>query len=64
MEEFAAKMRGSLEESYPELVDNVRRESDEPAPETPDLLDCKGIDIDDNKLRSWVKSWGYGDENK
>jgi len=64
MEEFAQKMRGSLESTAPELVENVRRESDEPAPDAPDLLDKHGIDIDDNKLRSWVKSWGYGDENK
>jgi hypothetical protein len=64
MEEFAQKMRGSLETQYPELVENVRRESDEPAPDTPDLLDRHGIDIDDTKMRSWVKSWGYGDENK
>jgi hypothetical protein len=57
-------MRTNVEDSLPELVDHVRRESPEPGPEVPDLLDRKGIDIQESKLYNWVKSWGYGDEDK
>ncbi|RSH86121.1 uncharacterized protein EHS24_004347 [Apiotrichum porosum] len=64
MEEFTAKMRENVEESMPEFIENVRRESEEPAPEIPDLLDRKGIDLHEGKLYAFVKSWGYGDEDK
>lgn len=57
-------MRENVEESMPEFIENVRRESDEPAPEIPDLLDRKGIDLHEGKLYAFVKSWGYGDEDK
>lgn len=64
MEGFVARMRGTLEDTFPEFVESVRRESDEPTPDAPDVMDKWGMDIDDHKLRTWVKSLGHGDESK
>lgn len=57
-------MRENLEQAAPEFVGSVRREGEEPTPDAPELMDKWGHDIDDGKLREWVKGLGYGDESK
>lgn len=54
MEEFAHKMRGSLEGTYPEFIAQVRREGDEPVPDTPVLMDRHG-ELDEPKFDDWIR---------
>lgn len=55
MEEFAHKMRGGLEGTYPEFIAQVRREGDEAPPETPTLLTRHG-ELDEPKFDDWIRS--------
>ncbi|BEJ17028.1 hypothetical protein CspHIS471_0604290 [Cutaneotrichosporon sp. HIS471] len=54
MEEFAARMRGSLEETYPELIQQVRREGDEAPIDAPDLLTRHG-EFNEPKFDDWIR---------
>ncbi|CAK9784421.1 hypothetical protein CC85DRAFT_327567 [Cutaneotrichosporon oleaginosum] len=54
MEEFAARMRGSLEETYPELIQQVRREGDEAPVDAPDLLTRHG-EFNEPKFDDWIR---------
>ncbi|GMK59456.1 hypothetical protein CspeluHIS016_0800620 [Cutaneotrichosporon spelunceum] len=54
MEEFAAKMRGSLEETYPELIQQVRREGDEAPIDAPNLWTRHG-ELNEPKFDDWIR---------
>lgn len=54
MEEFAGRMRGSLEETYPELIQQVRREGDEAPIDAPDLLTRHG-EFNEPKFDDWIR---------
>lgn len=57
MEEFAHKMRGSLADAMPELVENVRRVADdEHAMPRANVLDKYGH-LDDEKLDNWLRNF-------
>lgn len=62
MEEFAAKMRGSLEDQLPDLVTNVRRDDGRVLETGPNVLGGDG-DVDDGKLGQWIR-WIEGDGRK